>query len=349
MSKQFDLHKLIKEEMAKLALEEQAIVKIKLDDITFDDIVSTFKNKHYKRKMSDIGDGIARYHDGVSFPQASDSMLNISDPTLLDNWKEEIKKEYGNVELVMDPSQEWFHRVKITDPKFVKDKQDAVDRKGRLMRESGLSESKLFAALEKSGNLKEPNGGASMNGKYYQLEGDSKYDVIHFDYKPNDNKPFGVAQVAGHHMPAQILRKLGFRETNSWTAGVEIYIFDGNFNPKYISEAEMMELVEGWSKGASSYAKTMAGFYKDRGRTSGTIDESNKKHVKALLEARVKQVNIIKEGVMAELDLIMDEASDFKDFLRRINRDSRLETSLLNSPDMLKFFTKIWKESGRSL
>lgn len=78
-------------------------------------------------------------------------------------------------------------------------------------------------------------------------------------------------------------------------------------------------------------------------------DSSNKKHIKALMEARLEQVNLIKEGVMAELDIIMDEASDFKDFLKRINRDSRLETSLLNSPDMIKFFTKIWKESGRSL
>lgn len=213
MSKQFDLHKLIKEEVAKLALEEQAIVKIKLDDITFDDILSTFKNKYYKRKMSDIGDGVARYRDGVTFPQASDSRLNISDPTLLDKWKEEIKKEYGNVELIMDPSEEWFNQVKITDPKFVKDKQDAVDRKGRMMREG----------------------------------------------------------------------------------------------------------------------------------------KSTKKHVKALLEARVRQMTTVKEGVMAELDIIMDEASDFKDFLKRINRDSRLETSLLNSPDMIKFFTKIWKESGRSI
>jgi hypothetical protein len=38
--------------------------------------------------------------------------------------------------------------------------------------------SKLFAALEKSGKLTPPNGGASMNGKYYQLEGGSQYDVI---------------------------------------------------------------------------------------------------------------------------------------------------------------------------
>lgn len=74
-----------------------------------------------------------------------------------------------------------------------------------------------------------------------------------------------------------------------------------------------------------------------------------KEHIKILLENRKDHLNEVKEGVMAELDIIMDEASDFKDFLKRINRDSRLETSLLNSPDMIKFFTKIWKESGRSL
>ena len=74
-----------------------------------------------------------------------------------------------------------------------------------------------------------------------------------------------------------------------------------------------------------------------------------KEHIKVLLENRKDRLIEIKEGVMSELDIIMDEASDFKDFLKRINRDSRLETSLLNSPDMIKFFTKMWKESGRSL
>jgi hypothetical protein len=132
--------------------------------------------------------------------------------------------------------------------------------------------SKLFAALEKSGKLTPPNGGASMNGKYYQLEGGSQYDVIHFDYDPKSNKPFGVAQVAGHHMPVQILSKLGFRETRSWTAGVEVYIFDGNSNPTWLTEDQMSELVDGWSKGFGSYAKSITDFYKKRGRTSGTID-----------------------------------------------------------------------------
>lgn len=132
--------------------------------------------------------------------------------------------------------------------------------------------SKLFKSLDKAGNIVEPSGGASMNGKYYQLTSDSKYDVIHFDYDPKSKKPFGVVQVAGHHMPTELLKSLGFRETRSWTAGVEVFISDGNYNPKYITEEQMAELVEEWSKGFGSYAKSMADFYKGRGRTSGTID-----------------------------------------------------------------------------
>lgn len=142
------------------------------------------------------------------------------------------------------------------------------------LRESFLNEakSKLFAALEKSGKLTQPSGGASMNGKYYQLEGGTKYDIIHFDWDPKSKKPFGVVQVAGHHMPTQILNKLGFRETRSWTAGVEVYIFDGNYNPTWLTEDQMSELVDGWSKGFGQYAKSISDFYKKRGKTSGTID-----------------------------------------------------------------------------
>lgn len=145
---------------------------------------------------------------------------------------------------------------------------------GDVQNESVVNEakSKLFAALEKSDKLTEPSGGSSLNGKYYQLTGGSKYDIIHFDYDPKSSKPFGVAQVAGHHIPMQILNKLGFKETNSWTAGVEVYIFDGNYNPTWLTEDQMSDLVDDWSKGFGSYAKSISDFYKKRGKTSGTID-----------------------------------------------------------------------------
>ena len=143
----------------------------------------------------------------------------------------------------------------------------------------------LMNTLMSSGKVNKPTGGASMNGKYYHLQGGTKYDVIHFDYDSNSEKPFGVVQVAGHHLPTNLLNSLGFRETRSWTAGVEVYIADGNLNPKYISEEEMAQLVDEWGKGVESYAKAMGDFYKDRGKTSGTIDE-----VKAKIASTVKEV-----------------------------------------------------------
>lgn len=136
------------------------------------------------------------------------------------------------------------------------------------------STSNLMSTLMSSGKLIEPAGGASMNGKYYQLQGGSEWDRIHFDYDAKSKKPFGVAQIAGHHMPSNLLKRLGFRETRSWTAGVEVYIFDGNYSPNYISEKDMAQLVDEWGKGVSSYAKAMRDFYRDRGRTPGTIDEN---------------------------------------------------------------------------
>ena len=136
----------------------------------------------------------------------------------------------------------------------------------------------LINTLMSSGKVNKPTGGASMNGKYYHLQGGTKYDVIHFDYDSNSEKPFGVVQVAGHHLPTNLLNSLGFRETRSWTAGVEVYIADGNLNPKYISEEEMAQLVDEWGKGVESYAKSMGDFYKDRGKTSGTIDEAKEEY-----------------------------------------------------------------------
>jgi hypothetical protein len=136
------------------------------------------------------------------------------------------------------------------------------------------SSSNLMTTLTNGGKLAKPTGGVSMNGKYYQLQGGTKQEVIHFDYDSTSEKPFGIVQVAGHHMPTQLLGSLGFRETRSWTSGVEVYIFDGNYSPKYISEKAMAQLVEEWDKGISSYYKQMGDFYRDKGRTSGTIDEA---------------------------------------------------------------------------
>ena len=176
----------------------------------------------------------------------------------------------------------------------------------------------LMNTLMSSGKVNKPTGGASMNGKYYHLQGGTKYDVIHFDYDSNSEKPFGVVQVAGHHLPTNLLNSLGFRETRSWTAGVEVYIADGNLNPKYISEEEMAQLVDEWGRGVESYAKTMGDFYKDRGKTSGTIDEAKATCCHRCGRVHVKGTPCKKPYLKGKKSCAIKEVQDLQEMYKKI-------------------------------
>lgn len=131
----------------------------------------------------------------------------------------------------------------------------------------------LFSSLEATGKLEAPQGGASMVGQNYTLNGDSKYDKMFFSYEPNSPTPFGLKQIGGHGLDSRFLSKFGLKPTQSWTAGVDQFIFDGNYNPRWFDEKRFSEIVDHFSGGLSREAKRQRDFYKDRGQTSGTIDE----------------------------------------------------------------------------
>ena len=68
--------------------------------------------------------------------------------------------------------------------------------------------------------------------------------------------------------------KAGMREQgSSWAAGIDSYITDGNYNPVNISAEGLKDIVDHVMGGLSREAKAQADFYRDRGHTSGTIDE----------------------------------------------------------------------------
>jgi len=133
----------------------------------------------------------------------------------------------------------------------------------------------LFSKLKSSGKLEEPTGGANMSGKNYTLNGGSKWDTMYFLYNPNSPTPFGLKQVAGHGLSDTFLAKYGLRPSQSNVAGVGLYIFDGNINPRYFTEKRFEEIVDHFSGGLEREAKAQRDFYRDRGPTSGTIDESD--------------------------------------------------------------------------
>jgi hypothetical protein len=131
--------------------------------------------------------------------------------------------------------------------------------------------------LSNYGTVTPPKGGSSLVGKYSTIQGKSEYDTVIFDYQEGSNKPYGIVQVEGHGIyDNDLLKRLGLRQTRSWTAGVDVYIHDGNYTPIYVSESDFKALLDLWSGGLGREAKAQTDFYRSRGKTSGTIDEASK-------------------------------------------------------------------------
>ena len=119
--------------------------------------------------------------------------------------------------------------------------------------------------LSSFGEIVPPKGGGSLAGKYFQIKGKSPYDFILLDIKEESNKPYGVAMISGHGIfRDEIIQSLGFRSTYSNTAGVDVYIADGNYNPKYLNEKEFEVILNKWSGGLGREAQAQRDFYSNR-------------------------------------------------------------------------------------
>ena len=109
------------------------VSRVKLADLDFDDVNYIFGGN--------LGYGMDK--DSVSFPKPSDEMRGVSVKSDFDSWKEETMDRYGNVEVELDPNADsWFNKVKINDKKFIEDKEDYTQAKGRALqkdREMGFS------------------------------------------------------------------------------------------------------------------------------------------------------------------------------------------------------------------
>ena len=109
-------------------------VVVNLNDLTFDDVVNTFKDKykkvHFTRMQPDGKEGPS-YKDAVHFPNPSDSLTQIGDLKAFENWKEGTLQKYGKVDVELFPEEDvWFNKVKIRDEKFQQDKDRYTQAKG---------------------------------------------------------------------------------------------------------------------------------------------------------------------------------------------------------------------------
>ena len=97
--------------------------RLKLSMITFDLLLENYP-KSYGKKFS----------NGISMPLADDSMRVINSEDSLNYYRDEITKKYGDVIVELHPEDLlWFDRVRVTDPKFIKDKKEFCESKARAM------------------------------------------------------------------------------------------------------------------------------------------------------------------------------------------------------------------------
>jgi hypothetical protein len=168
--------------------------------------------------------------------------------------------------------------------------------------------------LSNYGKVTPPKGGASLVGKYNSIQGKSKYAVVVFDYQEGSDKPYGIVQVQGYGIyGSDLLKRLGLRQTRSWTAGVDVYTHDGNYTPVYVSEDDFKALLDFWSGGLDREAKAQADFYRNRGNTSGTIDEAKVDYDFSEREL-IRVLRQLKRGASTEVDMI-------KAFTKALGRD----------------------------
>jgi hypothetical protein len=105
-------------------------------------------------------------------------------------------------------------------------------------------------------------------------EGRAPQSVI-FQYN-KDTDEFTISRMSGYRIDQDEAIKAGMRTAGrSGVAGIDSYMTDGNYNPVEISAEGLKDIVDHVMTGLDREAQAQSDFYKDRGRTSGTVDEDN--------------------------------------------------------------------------
>ena len=117
--------------------------EVNLDQLKFDLLVKTFPKNynqvHFTRMQPDGKEG-PYYKDAVTFPTPSDASRVIGDMEALEDWKDETKRRFGNVKVILNPDAEnHWEKVKIEDDKFDQDQKSADDAKMKTLQQCGTT------------------------------------------------------------------------------------------------------------------------------------------------------------------------------------------------------------------
>jgi hypothetical protein len=145
-----------------------------------------------------------------------------------------------------------------------------------------------------------------VEGYMVSRGGDRYPQAVIFQYN-KDNDQFTISRMSGYKIDQKDAIKAGMREAGrSGAAGMDSYMTDGNYTPVSISAEGLKDIVDHVMSGLDRESKAQSDFYKDRGHTSGTIDEEKievdadtefvlplkhliQKHVKEVMDKRKKK------------------------------------------------------------
>ena len=119
-------------------------------------------------------------------------------------------------------------------------------------------------------------------------EGRAPQAVI-FQYN-KDTDEFTISRMSGYRIDQKDAIKAGMRKAGqSGVAGIDSYMTDGNYTPVAISAEGLKDIVDHVMGGLGREAQAQHDFYRDRGNTSGTIDEMPKADMEKKAGSRVTQ------------------------------------------------------------
>jgi len=199
--------------------------------------------------------------------------------------------------------------------------------KNRSINDMKLTTENLdFHKLKKSGKVDGPHNFMGMSGHYW-LKGDDKNTFVIFKY--NGDK-YGIVYISGRRVSDKVIKKLNFKEEDSYTAGVEVYSHkSGNYQPVWIDGKDFVKIMGELNKGYSAFASDFAEFYKDR-MADGKITKSGlrtiiKEELKQLTES-TKTIKHKTSNGMLYIEIEEDSAGVFIDV--KFNKDLLTTTDI---------------------
>ena len=183
------------------------------------------------------------------------------------------------LESIIEEIEEYYDEEDMDEGKYKSDAQRKAVHASKAELKEEMDGGRLFDYFNSKGydiTERRPDGYPAKEGVvgYQVSRGNDRYpQSVIFQYNTNNNE-FTISRMSGYRIDQKEAIKAGMREAGrSGAAGMDSYMTDGNYTPVGISAEGLKDIVDHVMSGLDREGQAQSDFYKDRGPTSGTIDE----------------------------------------------------------------------------